>query len=45
MQRAFLEGKDVHKETASIAFNIPIDEVTSDLRSDAKSISFGLLYG
>lgn len=39
MQRAFLEGKDVHKETASIAFGVPIDEVTSDLRSDAKAVS------
>ncbi|NYT52599.1 MAG: DNA polymerase I [Candidatus Vesicomyosocius endoextente] len=42
---AFNNDKDVHSETASTMFNIPIDEVTSEYRRRAKVINFGLIYG
>ena len=45
MIKAFLEGEDVHKNTAALAFGVPVDEVTSDMRSRAKAVSFRLLYG
>jgi len=43
--RAFREGKDVHRETASVIFEVPADEVTSEMRSQAKTINFATLYG
>jgi len=42
MTQAFLDGKDIHKETASLVFGVPIDEVTDDMRSSAKSTTFGI---
>ncbi|QIA28545.1 DNA polymerase family A [Phage f2b1] len=45
MTQAFLNGDDIHKETASLVFGIPIDEVTDDQRSSAKSTTFGIAYG
>lgn len=39
MIQAFLDGKDIHKETASIAFDVPVEEVSDDLRSNAKAVS------
>lgn len=45
MTQAFLDGKDIHKETASLVFGVPIDEVTDDMRSSAKSTTFGIAYG
>jgi len=45
MLEAFLNNADIHKETASLVFNIPIDEVTSDQRSSSKAVTFGLAYG
>lgn len=39
MIQAFLDGKDIHKETASIAFDTPIEEVSDDMRSNAKAVS------
>ena len=45
MTQAFLDGEDVHKDTASMVFNVPIDKVTDDQRSDAKSTTFGIAYG
>ncbi len=45
MQEAFVSGVDIHKMTASKAFNIPFDMVTSVLRSRAKAVNFGIVYG
>lgn len=42
---AFQKGLDIHKETASQLFGIPLEEVTSDLRRRAKTINFGIIYG
>lgn len=43
--RAFAEGVDVHKATASEVFGVPVDEVSSEQRRYAKVINFGLIYG
>ena len=43
--KAFQEGEDVHSKTASEVFNVDIEEVTPDLRRNAKAINFGLIYG
>jgi DNA polymerase-1 len=45
MIQAFLDGVDVHASTASKVFNVPLEEVTSDLRRKAKAVNFGLAYG
>lgn len=45
MTQAFLDGADIHKETASLVFGTPIDNVTDDQRSAAKSTTFGIAYG
>lgn len=42
---AFLSGKDLHKSTASLVWGVPIDEVSKDLRTKAKSVNFGIIYG
>ncbi len=42
---AFNHNMDVHSATASMMFNIPLDEVTKDHRRNAKAINFGLIYG
>ena len=43
--QAFQEGEDVHSKTASEVFDVAIEEVTADLRRNAKAINFGLIYG
>jgi DNA polymerase-1 len=43
--RAFQEGQDVHRATASEVFGVPLDDVTSEQRRYAKTINFGLIYG
>lgn len=43
--RAFNEGEDFHAETAARVFGVPVSEVTPDLRSRAKSVNFGIVYG
>lgn len=43
--RAFNEGEDFHAETAARVFGVPVSEVTSDLRSRAKAVNFGIVYG
>jgi DNA polymerase-1 len=43
--RAFKEGIDVHKQTAAVVFDIPLDRVTSEQRGQAKTINFATLYG
>jgi len=45
LMKAFQEGEDVHSKTASEVFNVDIEEVTTDLRRNAKAINFGLIYG
>ena len=42
---AFNEGRDIHAVTASVVFNIPLEEVTPDQRRAAKVANFGVLYG
>ncbi len=42
---AFNNGKDVHAATASKVFNIPLSEVSSEMRSKAKAVNFGIIYG
>lgn len=43
--RAFNEGEDFHAETAAHVFGVPVSEVTPDLRSRAKAVNFGIVYG
>lgn len=45
MQEAFLSGEDFHTVTASRVFGVPLDEVTPALRSRAKAVNFGIVYG
>lgn len=42
---AFQTGQDIHRLTASQVFNIPFEEVTSQQRSHAKAVNFGIVYG
>ena len=42
---AFQEGEDVHSKTASEVFAVELEEVTADMRRNAKAINFGLIYG
>ncbi len=42
---AFNEGEDFHAETAARVFDVPVDEVTPALRSRAKAVNFGIVYG
>jgi DNA polymerase-1 len=43
--KAFEQGEDIHKATASEVFGVALDEVSSDQRRSAKAINFGLIYG
>ncbi len=43
--RAFREGKDVHRETAAVIFDVPVDEVVGGMRDRAKTVNFATLYG
>ena len=45
MQEAFLSGEDFHTVTASKVFNVPLEEVSHTLRSRAKAVNFGIVYG
>ncbi len=45
LRRAFAEGIDIHRATASLVFGVPLDEVTTDQRRRAKVFNFGVLYG
>ncbi len=43
--QAFQSGEDIHAYTASLIFNTPLEEVTSQMRHRAKAVNFGILYG
>ena len=45
MQKAFAEGKDIHRSTAAEIFGVSLEEVTNEQRRNAKAINFGLIYG
>ncbi|NAY92772.1 DNA polymerase I [Muricauda sp. JGD-17] len=45
MISAFKNGEDIHASTASKVFNVPIDKVTREQRSNAKTVNFGIIYG
>ena len=45
MVEAFVSGEDIHAATAAKIYNVPINEVTSDMRRKAKTANFGIIYG
>jgi DNA polymerase-1 len=45
MIKAFQNNEDIHKSTAAKVFNVPLDEVTKEQRSHAKTVNFGIVYG
>ena len=45
LKQAFREGQDIHAATASEMFNVPLDQMTPDVRRQAKAINFGVIYG
>lgn len=45
MIQAFKDGQDIHTITASQIFHVPLDEVTSQMRSSCKAVNFGIVYG
>ncbi len=45
LKAAFREGQDIHAMTASEMFDVPLDQMTPDIRRQAKAINFGVIYG
>ena len=45
LKQAFREGQDIHASTASEMFDVPLDEMTPEIRRQAKAINFGVIYG
>lgn len=45
LKQAFHDGIDVHAATASQVFGVPLDQMTPDIRRNAKAINFGIIYG
>lgn len=45
MVEAFQQGLDIHAATASKVFGVPLEEVTREMRANAKTVNFGIIYG
>ena len=45
MMQAFKDGLDIHSSTAAKVFNVPLEQVTREQRSNAKTVNFGIIYG
>lgn len=45
MIKAFQNNEDIHRSTAAKVFNVPLDDVTKEQRSNAKTVNFGIIYG
>tara|TARA_B110000967_G_scaffold129015_1_gene131797 strand:+ start:10131 stop:12935 length:2805 start_codon:yes stop_codon:yes gene_type:complete len=45
LKQAFKDGVDIHAQTASEMFDVPLEDMTPDIRSQAKAINFGVIYG
>ncbi|WP_439522522.1 DNA polymerase I [Marivita sp.] len=45
LKQAFRDGQDIHAATASEMFNVPLEDMTPDVRRQAKAINFGVIYG
>ncbi|UVD78239.1 DNA polymerase I [Myroides albus] len=45
MIESFKNGEDIHRSTAARVFNVPLEEVTKEQRSHAKTVNFGIIYG
>ncbi|MCL2675071.1 MAG: DNA polymerase I [Firmicutes bacterium] len=45
MIQAFLNGEDIHKQTAAAVYGVPLDKVTKEMRQSAKAVNFGIVYG
>lgn len=45
MIESFQRGEDIHRSTAAHVFNVPLEEVTKEQRSHAKTVNFGIIYG
>jgi len=44
-KEAFLKGDDIHRFTAAAVYNIPVNQVTKEMRAQAKAVNFGIIYG
>ena len=45
MIKAFQNNEDIHRSTAAKVFNVPLEDVTKEQRSNAKTVNFGIIYG
>jgi DNA polymerase-1 len=45
LQQAFIDDRDIHTQVASDVYGVPLDQVTRDMRRNAKAINFGIIYG
>lgn len=45
MVEAFRSGEDIHKATAALVFDVPLEAVTKEMRYQAKAVNFGIIYG